>query len=203
MPAKLISFAPKPPRGKTKKPPREKPPVPLTMPAICSFLKDTRGMVTWTPSHLAKTLGANLAQVSDALPLLAMQGYIKAAGGHQWMTTIAGESLSGSVTPRLQPEAVERALAALKERIRALNKDAAAEFTVARAVAFGDFLEPAPRVQAADVGLQLKRRNGDGSPVADRRSEEALFSALRARSSSFRLVRFEDWMSTRTRRKLL
>jgi hypothetical protein len=119
------------------------------------------------------------------------------------MTTIAGEQLSGSVMPRFEKAAVARALDALKERLRSLHKDPDAEFTVARAVAFGDFLGQASRVQAAQVALQLKARSGQGSALAARRAEDKLFTSLRARSPMLQLIRFEDWMSIRTHRKLL
>jgi hypothetical protein len=200
MPAKLITFPKPKPKAKRSS---NKPPAPLTMPAVASFLRDTRGLVDWTASDLAKTLGANLAQANAALPLLSMQGYIKSAGSNRWLTTIAGEQLSGSVTPRFEKAAIDRALGALNERVRSLNKDSGAEFTVTRALAFGDFLGQGSRVQAAQVALQLKPRTEPGSALALRRAEEKLFTALRGRSPMLHVLRFEDWMSVRTHRKLL
>jgi hypothetical protein len=41
-----------------------------------------------------------------------------------------------------------------------INRDASAPFKITAAVAFGDFLiSDRPRVQAADVGIRLVRRN--------------------------------------------
>ena len=173
------------------------------MPAVCSFLKDTRGLVAWSAADLAKALGSSLALANQAIPLLTLQGYVKAAEDGRWMTTIAGEQLSGSVMPRFRRTAVDRALDTLKERIRSLNNSLDADFAISRAVAFGDFLGPAPRVQAADVGILLKRRGEALAPVAERKMENALLTSLRARSQMLRLVRYEDWMSVRRHRKLL
>src|SRR5215831_5558221 len=78
--------------------------------AVFSFLKDTRGIVTWTAADLARTLRVSVAQVRQALPILEMQGYIRAAEHSEWMTTIAGEQISGSASPRFKKAAVERAL---------------------------------------------------------------------------------------------
>lgn len=172
--------------------------------AVFSFLKDTRGVVTWTAADLARTLRVSVAQTKQALPILEMQGYIRAAEHDEWMTTIAGEQISGSAAPRFGKVAVDRALNELRDRIRQLNKDSKSDFTVSKAVAFGDFLGNASRVQAADVGIQLKQRAGRKIGAVDSaKVEKLLFTALRTRSAMLHLQRYADWMAARTHRRLM
>src|SRR5215831_8769759 len=78
--------------------------------AVFSFLKDTRGAVTWTAADLARTLRVSIAQAKQVLPILEMQGYIRAAEHDEWMTTIAGEQISGSAAPHFEKINVDRAL---------------------------------------------------------------------------------------------
>jgi hypothetical protein len=194
---KIIPF----PAASKRKPKRSKPQAPapsqLVREAVFSFLKDTRGMISWTARNLAETLGVTLAQANDALPILEMQGYVKRSGKDEWITTISGESVSGSVPPRYKKDAVESALNALRERIRRLNSDRAASATVVCAIAYGDFLSGRPRVQAADVGVELSAR---GRAYAQQGAP--LFATLRAKSPMLHLHRFEPWMVSRTHRKL-
>ncbi|MGH9572023.1 MAG: hypothetical protein ACRD40_00620, partial [Candidatus Acidiferrales bacterium] len=156
---KIIPF----PAAPKQKPKRSKPeksaPPQLVREAVFSFLKDTRGMISWTARDLAETLNVTITQANIALPILEMQGYVKRIGNDEWLTTIEGESVSGSVTPRYKREAVEEALKALRDRIRELNAGRNSEVKVARAVAYGDFISGRPRAQAADVGIELTARN--------------------------------------------
>ena len=65
--------------------------------AVMSFLKDTRGSVTWTARDLTETLGIATADTAKVLAIMEMQGYVKPIhGGKQWLTTSAGEIVSGS-----------------------------------------------------------------------------------------------------------
>lgn len=198
---KVIAFpAPaskqKPKRAKT----RSGPPPKLERDAVFSFLKDTRGMISWTARDLAETLGVTLAQATNALPVLEMQGYVRRSGKDEWLTTIEGETVSGSVSPRYRKEAVDEALAALQDRIRQLNADRTQSALVRCAVAFGDFLSGRARVQAADVGIEVNARGARGAP---RRPSAALLSTLKAKSPTFQLRPFAPWMANRTHRKLL
>jgi hypothetical protein len=43
--------------------------------------------------------------------------------------------------------------------LKRVNQDSSAEYKIADAVAFGDFLAGRARVQAADVGIRLEPRN--------------------------------------------
>lgn len=197
MPKKIIPF-PAAPKQKIKRSKAEKPAPPqLGREAVFSFLKDTRGMISWTARDLAETLSVTLAEANIALPILEMQGYVKRSGKDGWLTTIEGESVSGSVTPRYKREAVEDALKSLRARIRELNADRNSDVKVIRAVAYGDFLSGRPRVQAADVGIELI---GHNSP--DAKHESPILSTLRAKSPMLHLRRFQAWMSARTHRAL-
>ena len=194
MPGKKIIPFPAATKQKPKRPKSEKSAPPqLVREAVFSFLKDTRGMISWTARDLAETLNITLAQANSALPILEMQGYVKRSGKDEWLTTIEGESVSGSVTPRYRGDAVEDALKALRDRIRELNSDRSAGVSVVRAVAYGDFLSGRPRAQAADVGIELSARNR-----ADAKHETQILTALRAKSPMLHLHRFQPWMSART-----
>jgi len=132
------------------------PPVPAA--AVMSFLKDTRGLVSWTSRDLAETLGVAAAVAAKVITIMEIQGYVKPAqGGREWFTTGEGQTVSGSKLPHFTIERVEKALAALKERIAAVRKDFKAPFRISKAVAFGDFLSERARVQAADP--QRSKRN--------------------------------------------
>jgi DNA-binding transcriptional regulator YhcF (GntR family) len=80
--------------------------------ALFSFLKETRGLTSWTTHDLAKSLKIGSAAAKQALAALEMQGYIKAAGAKgEWLTTEAGEVVSGSKFPRYGRESIEQSLA--------------------------------------------------------------------------------------------
>jgi hypothetical protein len=171
--------------------------------AVFSFLKDTRGVVSWTAGDLAETLGVSVVAANDALPILEMQGYVKRSENGEWLTTIAGENFSGSVTPRYEKKSVEAALKGLGERIELLNKDRSVNVVIMGAVAFGDFLSDRARVQAADVGIKFEARGRTSDAGLDKRAREALFSRLRAKSPMLHLQKYEEWMKQRTHRELV
>lgn len=195
---KIIAFPSGASKQKSKRPKPEKPAPPqLVREAVFSFLKDARGMISWTARDLAETLNVTLAQASSALPILEMQGYVRRSGKDGWITTIEGEAVSGSATPRFKKEAVEGALAKLRDRIRELNSDRKAGIAVVHAVAYGDFLSGRPRAQAADVGIELSARGR-----ADSKQENQILATLRAKSPMLHPRRFEPWMATRKHRSL-
>jgi len=127
--------------------------------AALSFLKDTKGTLTWSAGDLAESLKINRREAEQVLIVLQAQGYAQPASGKaQWRTTSAGETVSGAKPPRFTREHVEQALGDLQVRIRQNNKDPNSPFRITAAVAFGDFLLPdRARVQAADVGISLAR----------------------------------------------
>jgi predicted DNA-binding transcriptional regulator len=197
-------------RGRTKKPTkvieiRNSPP--LQMPSMSaqealSFLKETRGVITWTVEDMARSLKISQLEARQIIVILELQGYVKPALDDEgWLTTLDGETVSGSKIPRFTPERMKAALGVLEERIKANNRDRNAAFRIADAVAFGDFLSDRPQVQAADVGVRLvARKNGAEKPLP---SESAFLKQLRARSSLVRLHVYQPWMRSRSNRPLV
>jgi hypothetical protein len=154
----------------------------------------------------AKTLNLSTADAKEALAILEMQGYIKPAESKgEWTTTPAGESVSGSKSPRYSRAAVEQSLSSFTDHLKRVNEDSSADYKIAEAVAFGDFLSGRARVQAADVGIRLEPRN----PIAhhphwagERERQEAFLKQLR-KTLLLNLQPYADWMKARTHRKLL
>jgi hypothetical protein len=175
--------------------------------AIFSFLKETRGMDTWTTRDMAETLRITAKKASAVLPFLSMQGYVRQAGQKsEWMTTTAGATISGSSVPHFLWESVERAISSLAERMKQFNKSPDSSFEIKKAVAFGDFLRDEARVQAADVGILLNRKSkarAVGAVRDERTPGQELLNSLRNSSPLLHLSLYEDWMSARTHRKLI
>ena len=191
--------------------------------AALSFLKDTKGALTWSTRDLAASLNIDGREAQQVLALLQAQGYVQPAGkkensrnSDQWLTTPAGETVAGAKPPRFTRESVEQALAALRERIQQTNKDRQSPFRIAEAVAFGDFLLPdRARVQSADVGIRLLRREdpprrssaasapAEPRSATDAQAERNFLRQLRAKSAHLNLRPYADWMRHRTHRALL
>jgi hypothetical protein len=172
--------------------------------AVFSFLKSTKGTSSWTKQDFAGTLKISLADAAKILPVIQMQGYINPYHD-EWVTTTAGEDVSGARPPRFSPEKVEEALAELRERIQAVNKDSKSLYKVTEAVAFGDFLQQKARVQPAEVGIRLelrKAKRGE-SPAKQHAGERAFLRELRAKAATVNILPFAEWMSARTHRRLL
>ena len=113
---------PQPERPLTTTPKPTLPPIPAE--AALSYLKDTKGALKWSVRDLADTLKISRRDAEQVIALLAAQGYVQSATGtDEWMTTPAGESVSGAKPPRFTREIVERAAESLKERIKQVNKD--------------------------------------------------------------------------------
>jgi DNA-binding transcriptional MocR family regulator len=176
--------------------------------AALSFLKDTKGSLTWSARALAEALNTSRREAEQAIALLAAQGYVqRPSGTDEWMTTPAGESVSGAKPPHFMRESVDQALESLNERIKQVNKDAKAAFRITEAVAFGDFLlSDRTRVQAADIGIGLTKRgetaNGARS-ASTAEAERQFLSQLRGRTSLLHLRPYADWMGKRSHRNLL
>jgi hypothetical protein len=170
--------------------------------ALFSFLKDTRGALTWTARDLAGSLKLAEQDAYKVLTLLQLQGYVQQkAVSQEWLTTASGEIVSRSTLPRLSRESVEQALATLTDHLAAINRDPRAEFKINKAVAFGDFLSDRPKVQAADVGIELRRRNPAGAH--DQTSEPAFLKQLAPKSRFLHMRPYETWMTERLHRSLL
>jgi len=168
-----------------------------------SFLKDTRGAVNWSAKDLLQGLRLDAKQGAQLLAILEMQGYV-AKEGNEWLTTAAGESISKSKKPQFSLASVTKAMATLKERIAALNRDKRSEFEITKAVAFGDFLTGRPQVQAADVGVELSRRDPlAGNSGEAEKTRRAFMDDLRRKSRLFAVQSYRTWMSQRSHRNLL
>jgi len=182
--------------------------------AALSFLRDTKGSVSWHLRDMSQTLNISREEAERVVALLEIQGYVQRASGKtgEWMTTPSGETVAGAKTPRFDRETVEAALTSLRQRIEDTNRDRAAKFQITRAVAFGDFLAKGrARVQAADVGVELARKDRERTPdeiatprsAAEGREEQHFLRLLRGRSALINMRNYSEWMWRRTHQKLL
>jgi hypothetical protein len=175
--------------------------------AVMSFLKDTRGLESWTSRELAETLGISTSEAGKVITLLQLQGYVKAAHpAREWFTTAEGHAVSGSKLPHFTRERVDKALHALKESIAAARKDFKSPYKLSAAVAFGDFLRGDPRVQAPDVGVLLEKRKADHEArisATESKSRMAFLKQLRGKNVPLNLLPYEEWMGKRSHQKLI
>jgi hypothetical protein len=172
--------------------------------AVFSFLKDSRGVLTWIRRDLEDCLKVGASEADQVLMILRMQGYVQEkADSDQWMTTTAGETVSGSKAPHFKRETVEEALSTLRDRLSSINRDKRSEFQIRRSVAFGDFLSGRPLVQAADVGVMLGWRPASASDNNAGRKDRTAFKQIQGKSHLVKVQRYEKWMSERTHRDLL
>jgi hypothetical protein len=175
--------------------------------AVMSFLKDTRGLLTWSTRDLAETLDIPASEAAKVITIMEMQGYVKAAeGAREWFTTPAGHTVSGSKLPHYTPERVGAALAALKERIAAARKDFKSPLKISAVVAFGDFLGGQPRVQAPDVGIELAKRKSDAgvrTSATEAKARLAFLKQLRGKNTPLNVQLYQQWMSKRSHQNLL
>jgi hypothetical protein len=188
------------------KPPREVMPS-VSASAVMSFLKDTRGLLTWTTRDLAETLGIPTSEAAKVITIMEMQGYVNAAEGtREWFTTPAGQTVSGSKLPHYTPERVAAALAELKKRIAAARKDFKSPFKISATVAFGDFLSDRTRVQAPDVGIELVKRKSDAgarTSATEAKARLAFLKQLRGKNAPLNVQPYQEWMSKRSHQMLL
>ena len=186
---------------------------PIPAEAAMSFLRDTKGLLTWSLRDMSQTLNISSEEAERVVALLEIQGYVQpeAHKSGEWLTTSSGETVSGAKTPRFDRASVEAALTSLKQRIEAMNSDRAAKFQVAGAVAVGDFLaKDRARVQAADVGIELLRKDSERTSddiveplsAVEAREEQQFLRELRGRSALINLKKYSEWMGTRTHQKL-
>src|SRR6202166_3838143 len=191
--------------SKSKPPGELMPSVPAA--AVMSFLKDTRGLMSWTARDLTETLGIPASEAAKVITIMEMQGYVKAAeGAREWFTTPAGQTVSGSKLPHYARERIEAALVALKERIAAARKDFKSPFKISSAVAFGDFLSDRARVQAPDVGIELGKRKSDAAAktsATEGKARQAFLKQLRGKNTPLNVQLYQEWMSKRSHQKLL
>jgi hypothetical protein len=180
------------------------PPVPFE--EVLSFLKETRGVLSWKIGELVDSLEISEAAAKQIVAILELQGYVKhetGAGETEWLTTLTGETISGSVAPRFNLKRVKEELAALAKRIKAINRDRRAKFRIARAVAVGDFLSARTRVQAADVGVLLESRQRGVDNENSAEGERQFLKQLRGGSALIHVQIYKPWMSKRSHLRLI
>jgi hypothetical protein len=168
-----------------------------------SFLRETRGVTTWTARDMADSLKIGMADAKRVIPILELQGYVKAVGANEWMTTLSGEDVSRSKPLRSTRERVAQALDDLRHRIAEINRDSKAPYKITEAVAFGDFMSDRPRVQSAEVGIRLERRGTGADDAGDGVQRRDFLGQLRARGGVIQVRRYEPWMRERAHRSLL
>ena len=168
-----------------------------------SFLRETRGVTTWTARDMADSLKIGVADAKRVIPILELQGYVKPAGANEWMTTLSGEDVSGSKPPRFTRERVTQALDNLRRRIAEINRDSKGPYKITEAVAFGDFLSNRPRVQSAEVGIKLERRGANDAAARDGAEQRNFLRQLRATGGVIQVRPYEPWMRERTHMNLL
>src|SRR4029077_4902344 len=171
--------------------------------AALSFLRETRGVTTWTARDMADSLKIGVANAKRVIPILELQGYIKPAGTNEWMTTLSGEDVSGSKPPRFTRERVAQALDDLRGRIAEINRDSKASYKITEAVAFGDFLSDRPRVQAAEVAIRLEWRGTGADDAGDGVPQRDFLRQLHAKGGVIQVRPYEPWMRERRHRSLL
>ena len=172
--------------------------------AVFSFLKDTRGALSWKMCDFQDCLNIGAKDAKQILAILQMQGYIlEKDDTDEYLTTASGEAVSGSKRPRMKRESVEEAVSTIAERIEAINSDTRAKFRIRKAVAFGDFLSKRPQVQAADVGVMLACRSPASGNEDNDEEKWGFLKQLQAKNRFVHVQRYQPWMSDRTHRKLL
>jgi hypothetical protein len=201
--SKVLDF---PSSDRLREAPRQSAPqMPAIAPAaVWSFLKKTRGDLSWTTERMIRTLKISAVEAGNALAVLNLQGYIQPGGEEaEWITTPAGEEISGSKMARYTREKVDRALAEFAVRLKEANKDSKSAYKVKQVVAFGDFLSKQVRVQAPDVGVEVAERKQQNNHADIPNSElEVFLKVLKGKSSVLNVRRYESWMSERVHRKL-
>jgi len=81
------------------------------------FLKNTKAALSWSVADLSDVLKIGRAEAEQVVALLVAQGYVAKAESDEWMTTGAGEGVSGAKTPRFSRESVKQAIVEWKGRI--------------------------------------------------------------------------------------
>jgi hypothetical protein len=142
-------------------------------------------------------LGVGATEAKQIIASLELQGYVKPYK-KEYVTTFAGEGVSGAKSPRFTTAKIDAAIEALRSRIKSVNRDPRSAFRIDKAVAFGDFLAKGARGQAADIGIRLS----PNSRAKEKLSHRNFLKRLRNRSAMLNLVPYEEWMESRSHRAL-
>lgn len=171
---------------------------------LLSFLRESGGH-TWTERDLSKVLKISLSQAKEATAVLQLQGYVEPVGkAEKWRVSEQGDLVSGAKSPRFTLKGVQDALAVLRDRIKVTNADPDAPYRIIDAVAFGDFLSDAARVQAAEVGIRLEPKSDTSatSSAKQHAAELEFMKQLRGKTALLHVIPYEEWMSSRSHLRL-
>jgi hypothetical protein len=172
-----------------------------------SFLRDVHSWLTWSEQDFAAMMNVGKDQTTEVLGMLQLAGYVEPLEKGKWRTTDQGRQIAGGKTPRFTAESMKRALQELKERIKLLNEDPTASYTITRAVAFGDFLLDRVRVQAAEAGIELQLRapteSGNKERATSHHRETGVLKRLHGKTALLRVRQYEPWMGNRSHQTLL
>lgn len=113
---------------------------PIPAAEALSFLRDTRGLTAWSARDLTGTLKIGMADAKPVIAILELQGYVKPSGVNEWMTTMAGEEVSGSKPTRFNRERIQRAIDDLGRRGREPARKLPASFAAVILLTFQAFL---------------------------------------------------------------
>ena len=169
-------------------------------PAVVSFLKEFSAAPPWTAKDMGRALNIPEAEAEAAIPMLQAAGYIEAATGGGWVATEQADAVSGAKQPRFVRPAIEKAIAALLDRVQEWNAAHRSGMKVARVVVFGDYLSGRDRLQAAEIGVEFVQGGEEGA--AEKDAERQAIKELKARSAMLNLHVLEPWMVARSHRAL-
>jgi hypothetical protein len=177
-------------------------------PALLSFIKQVSAEPFWDTKRLTDILKVKAGDAQQITATLEMLGYAEPVPGKRgvWRNTQAGNTVSRAKPPRFNRDRILDALDQLRSRAKQMNSDPASPFRVTELIAFGDFLDQHPKVQAADVGVGLSPRHSDQALPAtavEHKSEEHALADLKEKSPMLHLYLIENWMLKRSHRDLL
>lgn len=162
-----------------------------------SFLQEAGTSVTWNERDLAKALQIGTAEAKEVLSVLQLQGYVEPAGSNgKWRITDAGALVSGAKPARYTRQSVETTLEGLGQRIRAVNEDPNAPYSIA------EVLSDKASLQPANVGIRVIPRRTEPEGTAAKRVGSFL-RQRRGKSALLHVTPYEAWMTSRTHLKLL
>jgi hypothetical protein len=146
-----------------------------------------------------------LSQAKEAIVVLQLQGYIgPTVHAGKWRISQQGQLVSGAKSPRFSRKSIEDALGGLHDRIKAVNSYPDAVYKIIEAVAFGDFLG-CSTCSGSECGNSTGGESADPAMPSVKEHAAALdfLKQLRGKTALLHIVPYEDWMSSRSRVRLL
>jgi predicted nucleotidyltransferase len=177
-----------------------------------------------TPIGVSKVLGCSADQALRLLKDLGDGGYVSSSDGRYWEVTDKSAALASATAAKpLRRVTVERLIADLLDRVRALNRDDQWAYRVETVVLFGSVLTTKLRPSDVDVACSFKRRwrAAERQSVHEEQRRELRRSPfantiqrvywpqfevvrfLKSRSRGLSIHRFDDWVKQNTTYKVL